>query len=281
MATPGRLLIATLAAVAATSGTAFAAAGPTREAAGAVVVVADSGHDRGMGSGTIVARFGNRIRVLTARHVANYGALSLELGDLATVPAHVLSYIPNHDLAIVEADVEPAIAAELHVAPIARAQRSETVHVWGSGVGGPAYETGSVDTVGELPDGPARGRIGIDCDTCHQGDSGGGVFDNRGNLVGVYIGFFTYETGDRLSIAEIPDEATRLAMTPPVDGSTVAIANIDRSNSSTVPAISNGSGVSRSTTSTRNTASSIVTSAVASAVASPTATVPASDSFSR
>jgi S1-C subfamily serine protease len=236
MTSPGRILLSTLAALAVTTGTAFAALGSDREAAGAVVVVAESGHDRGMGSGTIVARFGNRIRVLTAKHVATYGALTLQLSDQASVPAHILTLVPGHDLAIVEADVTPTVAAELHVVPIARAQRSEAVHIWGSGVGGPALETGAVSTVGELPDGPARGRIGIACDTCHQGDSGGGVFDTHGDLVGVYIGFFTLDSG-RLSIAEIPDDATRVALAPPADASTVASAQTVRS--AMVPATDN------------------------------------------
>jgi len=36
---------------------------PHRANFGSVVIVADSGHDRGMGSGTIVSRFGDVIRV--------------------------------------------------------------------------------------------------------------------------------------------------------------------------------------------------------------------------
>ncbi len=273
-------VVAGLAAFAVATPAVNAAVIPARASYGSVVIVADSGHDLGMGSGTIVSRFGNEIRILTARHVAVYGTLTLRLGvGGQAVPAHIVSLDSAHDLAVIDAHVDSETAANLRVAPIAPARSNESVHVWGSGVGGPAFEAASVSTVGgALPDGPARGRIGIDCSSCHQGDSGGGVFDDAGNLIGVYVGFFTLDSG-RVSVVEIPDEAARVSLMTPPNPSTVA--NIDRTNTSLAPATSVASGASRSRTSIRNTESTSATSAVASGSTPRIDTDPDSDSRSK
>lgn len=274
--------VAGLAAFALATAPTMASTMPHRASYGSVVIVANSGHDLGMGSGTIVSRFGNEIRVLTAKHVAVYGSLTLRLGvGGPAVPAHILSLDPAHDLAVVEAQVDPATAANLRVAPIAPARSNEQVHVWGSGVGGPAFEAGSVSTVGgTMPDGPARGRISIACSSCHQGDSGGGVFDDAGNLIAVYVGYFTLDSG-RVSVAVLPDEAARVSLMTPPGASASTVANIERTNTSLTPATSIASGASRSSTSIRNTESTSATSAVASGSTFPIAADPDSDSRSK
>jgi mono/diheme cytochrome c family protein len=110
-----------------------------------------------------------------------------------------------HDLAVLAANVSPVLAATLHPAIIAAPQSNEAVHIWGSGYGGPAFETGAIAAVGaEMPDGPANGRYALGCVTCHQGDSGSGIFNVRGQLVGVYVGYFVMDSGPRISVAELP-----------------------------------------------------------------------------
>jgi S1-C subfamily serine protease len=182
-----------------------AAQAADRTADGAVVVIAQTATENGFGAGTIVAMSGDVIRVLTADHVATHGALSVRFDGGAEFPAHIVSQFPSHDLAVIEAEVDPLLAGTLHPAPVAAPLSHEPVHIWGSGVNGPAFETASVQAVGaELPDGPANGRYALGCDTCHQGDSGGGVFDARGDLVGVYVGYFVMDEGTRISVAQLP-----------------------------------------------------------------------------
>jgi hypothetical protein len=292
----GRCLTATLAAL--LSCTAFAT--PARAAGrlddGAVVVWVQGAHGPGVGSGTIVSVTGTRIRVITARHVATYGTLSIHFDDqgLAPVPARILSLIPGHDLAVIEADVAPALAATLRPATIGRPRTAEAVHVWGSGFGGPALESGAVASMpDELPDGPANGRYGLSCDTCHQGDSGGGVFDAQGELIGVYVGFWSLDSG-KLGVVEPPGEAAKIALETPV-ANAVALAGdtneeppayvptskIARSNTATTPAASSASTDVRSMTAVRTTASPSASSASASGSDRSSATVPDADSRAR
>jgi S1-C subfamily serine protease len=187
----------------------------TRAADGAIVVLADTATQHGAGAGTVVARDGNALRILTANHVATHGTLSVRFDGGAVYPAHIVSQIPSHDLAVIEADVDPLLAASVHVAAIASPRSNEPVHIWGSGYNGPALELAQVVAVGaELPDGPAAGRYALGCATCHQGDSGGGVFDDRGELVGVYVGYFVMESGPNVSVAQLPSSAAlRVART--------------------------------------------------------------------
>jgi serine protease Do len=199
-----------------------------RSSDGAVVVLASTATEHGFGSGTIVAKSGIVVRVLTANHVATHGTLSLRFDDGAVFPAHILTQFPDRDLALIEASVDPARAANLHVAPVAAPRSHELVHIWGSGVNGPAFETGAIASVGaEMPDGPANGRYALGCATCHQGDSGGGIFDAQGDLVGVYLGYFIMGSGPNVSVAELPgNDVLNLAWSAPA--SMVAEADFSR-----------------------------------------------------
>ena len=64
---------------------------------------------------------------------------------------------------------------------------------------------GELDAVilgNDLPDGPANHRYALECESCHRGDSGAGIFDADGALVGVYVGYFEWDSA-RLSVAEV------------------------------------------------------------------------------
>jgi S1-C subfamily serine protease len=188
-----------------------ASAAPERQADGAVVVRALGQNDDEMGAGTIVGVAGNTVTIITAKHVAVYGPMNITFADGTRADAKIVSMVPGRDLAIASADVDPAYAASLHVATIGRPASNLPVHVWGSGLNGPAFETGSIKSVGApLPDGAPGARYALDCALCHQGDSGAGVFDAHGQLVGIYIGFFVMDSG-RLSIAEEPLDSKTLA----------------------------------------------------------------------
>jgi hypothetical protein len=252
----GRTLCGTLLAAAVTLGTPLAVLAERpidRTNDGAVVVL---GHPPGQiatGAGTIIAQSGTTIRVVTANHVAVFGNLTIRFEDGTEVPATTLVAFPSRDLAVIEASVDPARAETLHAAAVGTPRSNEPVHIWGSGNVGPALESGAIATVGDdLPDGPANGRYALNCDTCHRGDSGGGIFDASGALVGVYVGYFETDTA-RLSVAEeLPSAALKIA----------------RSNTSATPDTVAFS--SASPAASRNTPSTIAVSAAASAAGSGT-----------
>jgi len=214
MRTPRVAISSIILAAALTLATTTTALAAGRSADGGVIVIGHVPGADGFGAGTIVAVNGNTIRVLTANHVATFGrSLSVRFDDGTSVPAHVIAQFPKRDIAVIEAAVDPAVASTLHAAAVAAPHSSEPVHIWGSGVNGPAEELAAVSTVGAaMPDGPANGRFALGCDTCHQGDSGGGVFNARGELVGVFVGYFIMETGSHVSVAELaPAEALSIA----------------------------------------------------------------------
>ncbi len=244
-----------------------AAGAAERAASGAVVILADNGAVHGIGAGTIVGIDGSQLRILTAKHVATFGTLRVRLDDGTQLPAHVLTLSAERDLAVVETDAGAA-SERLHAAPVADPRSNEPIYVWGSGNDGPAYEPGAVQRVGaSLPDGAPQGRYALACGLCHQGDSGAGIFNERGALVGVYIGYFE-QSGGRLSVAERPLDPLALAML----GNAAKIA---RSNMSVTPAIVASSGAVPLTTAPRTVASTSVSSAVASPSGSANTAVPA------
>jgi hypothetical protein len=192
-------------------------------AEGAVGVTAMTATERGTGQGTIVSISGNDVRVITAKHVAVFGTLSIQFDSHTSAPARILTLIPNHDVAVIEATVDPSILSRFRAAHVATATGRESVHVWGGRGSAPAYKGGSVtETGGALPDGPAKGRFEVACDACAVGDSGAGVFDTHGDFVGVYVGYYTYDTGERVGVAEAPVDALRAAMTMPDSDQAVA-----------------------------------------------------------
>jgi hypothetical protein len=198
------------------------AAGPDLSPNGSVVVLCTSATTLGTGAGTVVEVYGQHVRILTAKHVAVFGALSVRLDPSATVPAQVLTLMAGHDVAIIEA-IEPLrVTSGLHAPNLGVARLGQHVVVRGSDAqGGPETNSGVVtQTSGELPDGPANGRFAFSCSLCHRGDSGAGVFDSAGDLVGVYVGYWTYENGERVSIAEIPNAASQAALSTPFSSAT-------------------------------------------------------------
>ena len=247
-----------------------------RSAEGAVVVTAETATERGTGAGTIVALTGDDVRIVTAKHVATFGSLTVRFDGDRSSPARILSLMPGHDLAVIETTVAPAVAADLRAARVGTARSGEPVHVWGSGFDGPAYETASVtETGGALPDGPARGRYEVACTLCHRGDSGAGIFDARGDLVGIYVGYYTYDSGERVGVAELPADAVRAA-----SASTDSTPKIARSNTALVPDAIVGSTGPPAATAARKVASINASSAPAAVEGSGTM-VPASANAAR
>ena len=177
---------------------------------GAVVVLGINATTRATGAGTVVAVSGDRIRILTAKHVAVFGGLSVRFDGRTTVSARIVTMVAGRDLAVLEAIVPPQLASGLHAARIGAARPDERVTIAGSDPDGHLdTEAGAVSQVGGvLPDGPANGRFALRCALCHIGDSGAGVFNAAGDLIGVYVGYWTYDNGERVSVAELPAGGT-------------------------------------------------------------------------
>lgn len=223
-----RATLGMLLTIAALAGQTHPATASERARSGGVVILADAGLHHGIGAGTVVAIDGDRVEIVTAKHVAVYGSLRVRLEDGTSVPAWISSLVPDRDLAIVDADLPDVAIAGLRPARIGTARSDEPVVVWGSGNDGPAFETGATaDVFADLPDGAPRGRYSLACALCHQGDSGAGVFAPDGSLVGVYIGFFTVGA-KRVSVAELPTAiAPRRVLQESVAFATAPDANAD------------------------------------------------------
>ncbi|MBD5606189.1 MAG: trypsin-like peptidase domain-containing protein [Candidatus Eremiobacteraeota bacterium] len=255
-----------LAAVLAIGSFAFPAAPATAAAVdrsndGGVIVTALTERERGTGAGTIVAVSGERVSIVTAKHVATFGLLSVQVEDGVTVPARIVALVPGEDVAIIEATVDPDVAAGLHVAPVAAPRAHESVRVWGSGE---AFESGSViETGGPMPDGAAAGRYALACSSCRRGDSGGGVFDENGDLVGIYVGYFTYDSGARVSVAALPEDAIEIAAA--MDGPSVPDSKIALSTRSSMPSVTLAATGARVLTASRIAPSTMTERAVATA----------------
>jgi S1-C subfamily serine protease len=214
MANLNRTLGSTLAAVISLAAAPLAATATDLPTDGAVVV---QGHIPGfiaLGAGTIISETSTTIRVITANHVATKGTLTIRLPDGSNAQARIVVQFPASDLAIIEAPISAAQAAIARPAQVAAPRSNEPVRILGGSNAGPALEVASIAHVGQdLPDGPANGRYAVDCNTCHRGDSGGGVFDANGDLVGVYVGYFEMDDKTRVSVAEtLPAAALKIAL---------------------------------------------------------------------
>jgi len=195
--------IATLIAVIAT--TAYAVASQTTDATKSqtVVVANTKGNLRAIGAGVIIEK-GSGLTIATVAHTTTFGGtLTVITGDGQTLNVTAVRIIEGHDLAILTTSVpfgafRAATAGTL--GPI-----DTPLHVWGHARA--ALFTLSPATVQDpapqIPDGPTNGRFAIRCDTCGVGDSGSGVFDDAGRLVGIVTEGYSDDAGHvTMTVAE-------------------------------------------------------------------------------
>ena len=113
-----RATLGMLLTIAALAGQTHPATASERARSGGVVILADAGLHHGIGAGTVVAIDGDRVEIVTAKHVAVYGSLRVRLEDGTSVPAWISSLVPDRDLAIVDADLPDVAIAGLRPARI-------------------------------------------------------------------------------------------------------------------------------------------------------------------
>jgi S1-C subfamily serine protease len=166
-----------------------------------------SDRSEAVGAGVIIAVSPNVI-VLTARHLAARKNLALRTygGELLRIVAEY--EVADRDLALIIAS-GPCIACE--AAETADAITvGEPIHVWGNPQGNRyVLSAGTVvDLHPSLPGFATNGRFALACESCDAGDSGGGVFDDRGRLLGIVTeGWDGLNAGEKRVIAEPANHA--------------------------------------------------------------------------
>ena len=174
-------------------------------AASAVLIEAIAGSRAAIGAGVVIAAGPDWIRVVTAKHVADYGEPTVELGG-RLVPARVLREIPGRDLAVLQVTTDWPLFARLQPAVLADpCCAGASLFVWGDDGLQPRVEEAVLNELDpSLPDGPARGRFTIACSSCAPGDSGAGVFSADGLLIGILVGRWHSSDGTTVAMVAEP-----------------------------------------------------------------------------
>jgi S1-C subfamily serine protease len=140
-----------------------------------------------IGSGVVVAREGDVLTLVTAAHVLHVGSpvRILDTTRRSYYDVVGIRVLPAHDLALVR--VEAQLQSPPDQATFAKPLAGEPVWVWGNpGDSFWSISTGRVvSTSPHLPHKDGAARFTIACDACSFGDSGSGVFNSRGQLLGV------------------------------------------------------------------------------------------------
>ena len=163
-------------------------ADPVSDTRAAAVIVSShiSEHRDAIGAGVIVAVHPNGIRVVTAKHVADSGDVTVWI-DHVPYPAEIARPCFHRALAVVDAVVPARRLATLHAANVGSAAvAGEPLVIWGEDDAGPRLEHGTlVAPRATYSDPQGAILLGFACAGCHQGDSGGGVYRDDGELLGI------------------------------------------------------------------------------------------------
>ncbi len=162
-----------------------------------VIVANTKDNLRALGSGVIIGTTKNGLRILCAAHTTAFGGtLTVTTSDGQTLNlSERPQLIEGHDLAILTTSMPHGI---FHAATLGSPDLTAgALHVWGH-AGGALYTLSAAtiqDLAPKISDNPHSGEFAIHCDTCTVGDSGSGVFDADGHLVGIVTGAIIAESG--------------------------------------------------------------------------------------
>jgi S1-C subfamily serine protease len=148
-----------------------------------VVITTGVGDATAIGAGVVIRR-NDGLAILTAAHVLAEGAQpQVRTADGLRLLVRSIERIPGHDLALIYAS---APLAPLRVAVAGRPAIGEPLVLWGHPLGKPFTLAHAMvlDLAVRFGDG-SPDRLTIACPTCDTGDSGAGVFDEGGSLVGI------------------------------------------------------------------------------------------------
>jgi S1-C subfamily serine protease len=166
---------------------ALAASPDDQNAAQTVIVTSAERTKLHLGAGVVVSRSGSSLVVITAAHVVEDGGLTVTTSNGQVLNVTNIARLPGFDLAILTTS---SYFGPVREAKVGTPALGALVHVWGHRAAHPYIESaGSISDLDPLlPEGPANGRFAIDCARCDHGDSGAGVFDASGRLVGILEG---------------------------------------------------------------------------------------------
>lgn len=174
-----------------------------------VVQVAFGPEHGEIGAGVLVDRDGDVLTIVTAAHiVTQHGTLEI-LDTTRRNFYHVLNIrtLPDYDLAFIRVQAQDTFAVT--PASIAPPRAGEPIWVWGhTGNAFWKLATGSVrDTSAHIPGLFGSPRITIDCAACAHGDSGSGVFDAQGQLLGIVTRAWSKKGGGPILYIEVEPAA--------------------------------------------------------------------------
>lgn len=170
-----------------------------------VEVCTSAHHAAAIGAGVVVARDGDVLTLATAAHVVSQKGTLRILDASRQAYYHVLDVrmLGDYDLALVRVRAQKRFS----VAPVAYAQpiAGEPVWIWGhTGNGFWELASGSVrETDVQIPGVFGSPRITIACAACAHGDSGSGVFDAQGRLLGILTRAWSNKNGGPVLFIEV------------------------------------------------------------------------------
>lgn len=165
-------------------------------------------HQDAIGAGVIVSMRPHGLRVITARHVADRGAVTVWI-ERRPYPAEIVRTFANRDIAVVDAIVPNEVCRRVAAASASSAARpGDAILVWGENAGSADIKSGSIVAADWAPSGELTvPLLRIECATCRRGDSGGGIFDMDGHLLGILVARYARADGTTLAtVGERIDE---------------------------------------------------------------------------
>jgi len=144
-------------------------------------------------------------RVLTNRHVvAECAHVVVRNAAGVSMPARTVAADPDRDLALLE--VPPAAGPPLTFRESPAVRRGEYVITYGfplSGLlsSGPTLTTGNINALAGIRDNPGNFQISA---AVQPGNSGGPLFDSRGNVIGVVVSKLNAARVAQLTGGDIP-----------------------------------------------------------------------------
>lgn len=225
-------------------------------------VVADQGPSRRVAAGSIGSGFliSSDGRIMTAAHVVQVAdtiTVKFVTGD--TVPARVLASDPNADVALIQAESVPSGVTPAPIGSAADASVGDQVFV----IGAP-YGIAHTLTVGHIsarraPDHLFGGFEKVELlqtdAAINQGNSGGPMFNMRGEVIGIVSHIFSTSGGSQgLGFVVTTDLAIKVLIDDPtawtglrgvvIEGPLAAALNVPQSAGILVEAVATGSPAS-------------------------------------
>jgi S1-C subfamily serine protease len=163
-----------------------------------VLITTASGEGMMVGAGVVFGRAGD-LTILTAAHVLKESSMpEVRSPEGTRFEVRSIEKIPGHDLALIHT---AAPLAPFKVAAPGRPVAGETFFLWGH-PRGKAFTLARgmvLDVDPQLAIVPERGFT-VACPACDIGDSGAGVFDERGGLLGILTAAVVNADGHKIGV---------------------------------------------------------------------------------